>query len=82
MNVSTLAMVVKDARGEGYRASLEQNAGAIASTATTDAIAIAFPELGPVGVIAGGVVAAGVGYTVQTIVDHRQAIGHFIESVF
>jgi len=81
-NFVTSYTVTEDAEREGLRASLEQNAGLIASTATSDAIAIAFPELGPVGVIAGGVVAAGVGYTVQTIVDHRQAIGHFIESVF
>ena len=43
---------------------------------------MAFPEAGPVGVAAGAIVVAGVGYTVQTIVNHRQAIGHFIEDVF
>ena len=41
------------------------------------------PVLAAVGVVVvGGVVAMGVGYTVQTIVNHRQAIGHFIEDVF
>jgi hypothetical protein len=32
-------------------------------------------------VAAGAVVAAGVGYTVQSIVDHRKAIEHFAESI-
>ena len=81
-NGLTLAQVVYDGQHEGYRASLEQNAGLIASTATSDAIAVAFPEAGPVGVAAGAIVAAGVGYTVQTIVNHRQAIGHLIEDVY
>ena len=81
-NGLTLGKVIYDGQHEGYRASLEQNAGLIASTATSDAIAVAFPEAGPVGVAAGAIVAAGVGYTVQTIVNHRQAIGHFIEDVF
>jgi hypothetical protein len=30
-------------------------------------------------VVVTGVVAAGVGYTVQEVVDHRKAIGHFAE---
>jgi hypothetical protein len=81
-NGLTLGKVIYDGQHEGYRASLEQNAGLIASTATDDAIVLAFPQAGPVGVAAGAIVAAGVGYTVQTIVDHRQAIGHFVEDVF
>lgn len=81
-NGLTLSQVVYDGQREGYRASLEQNAGLIASTATSDAIAVAFPEAGPVGVAAGDIVGAGVGYAVQTIVNQRQAIGHFIEDVF
>lgn len=81
-NFAASYKVTQDAEREGLRASLERNAGLIASTATADAIAVAFPEAGPVGVAAGAIVAAGVGYTVQTIVDHRQAIGHFVEDVF
>jgi hypothetical protein len=76
-NGLTLVQVVHDGQREGYRASLEQNAGDIASTLTDDGLEYFFP-----GVPIDGIVAMGVGYTVQTIVDHRQAIGHFVEDVF
>lgn len=76
-NVLTVAQVIHDGQREGYRASLEQNAGNIASATTEDALECFFP-----GVPLDSIVAFGVGHTVQAIVDHRQAIGHFIEDVF
>jgi hypothetical protein len=77
-NGLTVWKVIHDGQKEGYRASLEQNAGAIASTVTGDVLAIAFPG---VGLLAGGIIAAGVGYTVQTVVNHRKEIAHVVESV-
>ena len=84
-NLLTIKAVMSDAHSQGWRVSLEENAGIIASTVTGDAItacADAVPGLGPiVGPIAGGIVAAGVGFTVQEIVDHRKAIGHALTDV-
>lgn len=75
-NVLTFKKVMSDRNRQGWRVSLEENAGIIASTATGDAIAL-IPGIGPVvGPIGGGIIAAGVGFTVQEVVDHRKAIGH------
>jgi hypothetical protein len=76
-NVLTLKTVIGDARSQGLRVSLEENAGIIASTVTGDAL-LAVPGIGP---IAGGIVAAGVGFTVQEVVDHRKAIGRALTDV-
>lgn len=85
-NLLTLNKVVSDAGTQGWRVSLEENAGAIASTVTADAITVScdavLPGFGPVvGPIAAGVVAAGVGFAVQEVVDHRKAIGHALTDV-
>ena len=58
--------------------------GGLIDVAGGAVLAAGAPEiLVGVGVVAAGaVVAAGVGYTVQSIVDHRRAIGHFVESAF
>jgi hypothetical protein len=85
-NLLTLKTVMSDENTQGWRVSLEEHAGIIAGTVTGDAITVfcdgALPGLGPiVGPIAGGIVAAGVGFTVQEIVDHRKAIGHALTDV-
>ena len=87
--------VMQDARREGYLGSIDNHSGDIASLALTPVetaagvaiagvvLAGAPAEVVAVGaVVIGGVVAVGVGETVQTIVDHRKAIGHFIEHAF
>jgi hypothetical protein len=85
--------VVADHRQEGWGGSLESQAGNIASLALSEPegaiglaaggalVAAGAPvAVGVVGaVVVTGVVAAGVGYTVQEVVDHRKAIGHFAE---
>jgi uncharacterized protein YukE len=84
----TAGEVFVDGQRHGYRVSFEQNAGNIAEVAVTAGIivgaAVLAPEtaIGVGGVVAGAIVAIGVGYTVQGIVDHRKAVGHFLESVF
>ena len=88
--------VVHDAKRHGALSSLEAHAGDIASmgfstvaggalgaAAAGVILAVGAPEIvaaiGAVAVV--GVTAAGVGYTVQSIVNHRKEIGHFVESV-
>ena len=87
--------VLEDRRQKGLWGSLEGQSGNIAALALSgpeDAIGFAAGAAlvtagAPVavGVIGGavvaGVVAVGVGYTVQEVVDHRKAIGHFAERV-
>jgi hypothetical protein len=85
-NLLTLKTVMSDKNTQGWRVSLEENAGIIAGTVTGDAITVfcdgALPGLGPiVGPIAGGIVAAGVGFAVQEVVDHRKAVGHALTDV-
>ena len=85
-NALTFEKVMSDENSQGWRVSLEENAGIIAGTATGDAITLfcdgAIPGLGPVvGPLAGGIVAAGVGFTVQEVVDHRKAVGHALTDV-
>jgi uncharacterized protein YukE len=92
----TVWKVMHDGQKVGYRASLEEHSGEIASTAfevvAGDAVGAAAagvilaagaPEIvaaiGAVAVV--GVAAAGVGYTVQSVVNHRRAIEHFVDSV-
>lgn len=84
MAAVTIVEVGVGAHHEGLRASLEKNASNITGTAIAVGIAIAAPEavVGAGPVIAVGLVGAGVGYSVQAIVDHRKAIGHFLESAF
>ena len=75
-NGLTVGEVVYDARRQGLRASLEEHAGDIAATATGDVLEYFAPDC-PLD----GVVAVGVGFTVQAVVNHRKAIGHFAERV-
>jgi hypothetical protein len=80
-NFLTVKKVISDGNRQGWRVSLEENAGIIASTVTGDAITL-IPGIGPVvGPIAGGIIAAGVGFTVQEVVDHRKAIGQALTGV-
>ena len=80
----TTAQVAVAVRRHGFRVGLEDNAGNMTDTAIAVGIIVLAPEaavsIGPI--VAVSIAAAGVGYTVQAIVNHRKAIGHFIESVF
>jgi hypothetical protein len=84
-NVTTVAVVGYDMKRDGWRAGLEENAGLIATTVTADgtdaALNFVAPGFGetPLGMAIGGVVGAGVGFTVQAVVNHRKAVGHAIE---
>jgi hypothetical protein len=89
------AQIIGGIPREGFLGSIESHSGDIASLALTPVeraagVAIAgvvlagAPEAVVIvgGVVIGSVVAIGVSYTVQSVVDHRKAIGHFIESAF
>jgi hypothetical protein len=86
-NVTTAAVVGYDINRDGWRVGLEENAGLIATTVTSDgtdaALNFVAPGFGetPLGMAIGGVVGVGVGFTVQAVVDHRKAVGHALMDV-
>ena len=72
---------VVDETGDIASLALSVPEGDIGFAAGAALVAAGAPfAVGVIGaVVVTGVVAAGVGYTVQEVVDHRKAIGHFAE---